>query len=148
MTLTNVNNTIQGVGVIGNNGLTLINQATINANSSGQTLALEGISGVLSNTGLLEATNGGILQVNGVTVNNAGANITANSGSTVQLYGGTVIQGGTLNNIGGTLGTLANNAATLDGSTARRGDHQRHLYSDFIPRPPSGGRSTTTTTSS
>ena len=139
LTLTNVNNTIQGAGVIGNNGLTLINQATINANSSGQTLALEGISGVLSNTGLLEATNGGILQVNGVTVNNAGANITANSGSTVQLYGGTVIQGGTLNNNGGTLGTLASNAATLDGSTgAGRGDHQRHLYErlEYPDHPP------------
>ena len=42
VTLTN-NSTIQGAGVIGNNGLTLINQATINANSSGQTLLLQSI---------------------------------------------------------------------------------------------------------
>ena len=83
--------------------------------------------GGLSNTGLLEATNGGILQVNGVTVNNAGANITANSGSTVQLFDGTVIQGGTLNNIGGTLGTLPTHGhAGWEHSGAV--DHQRHLY--------------------
>ena len=72
--------------------------------------------GRLTNTGLLEATSGGILQVNGVTVNNAGGNITANSGSTVQLFSNAVIQGGTLNNNGGTLGTPPT-TAILDGST-------------------------------
>ena len=74
-------------------------------------------SGALPNTGLLEATSGGILQVNGVTVNNAGGNITANSGSTVQLFGGTDIQGGTLNNNRRDAGNLAGNTAILDGST-------------------------------
>ena len=74
--------------------------------------------GAITNQGLMEATNSGILQLNGVTVNNAGANITANgAGAAVQLFNGAVIQGGTLNNNGGTLGTLARNAATLDGST-------------------------------
>jgi hypothetical protein len=119
LTLTNANNTIQGNGIIGLNGLSLVNQSggTVNANVSGATLALSSMSSGLTNGGLLEATSGGILQLDGVTVNNAGGNITANSGSTVQLFGNAVIQGGTLNNLGGTLGTPANNAATLDGST-------------------------------
>jgi hypothetical protein len=122
LTLTNVNNTIQGDGILGNNGLTVINQATINANSNGGTeltsLTIQGTT-AFTNTGLLEATNSGVLNINGVTVNNQGGNISANgSGASVQLYGSTDIEGGTLNNNGGAfLGTLANNSAVLDGST-------------------------------
>ena len=122
LTLTNVDNTIQGDGIIGQNGLTLVNQATINANSTGgaqiTTLTLQGLGG-LTNTGLLEATNSGYLNINGVTVNNAGGNITANGASAgVQLFGNTVIQGGTLNNNGGAFfGTPTGYNAFLDGST-------------------------------
>ncbi len=117
LTLTNVDNTIMGNGIIGNGGLALSNAGTINANVSGQALTLNG-SGGITNTKLIEATNGGVLQLSSVAVNNAGGNITANSGSTVQLFGSTVIQGGTLNNNGGVLGTPQGNAAYLDGSTA------------------------------
>src|SRR6266436_6749425 len=120
LTLTNVNNTIQGEGIIGNNGLTLVNKATIDANSTGGALttALTLDSASVTNTGLLEATNSGVLNLNGITVNNAGGNITANgAGATVQFFGSAVIQGGTLTNNGGTLGTPANNVATLDGTT-------------------------------
>ena len=117
MTLTNVNNTIQGSGIIGNGGLALNNESTINANVSGAALTLNN-SGATTNTGLLEATGGGVLQLVGVTVNNAGGNITAGSGSTVQIYGSSDIQGGTLNTLsGGTMGTPQNNSAILDGST-------------------------------
>ena len=120
-TLTNVNNTIQGEGIIGQNGLTVLNQATINANSTGgpliTTLTIQGAS--VTNTGLMEATNSGYLQINGVIVNNAGGNITANgAGAGVQFFAGTQIQGGTLNNTtGGFLGTPLNSAAYLNGST-------------------------------
>ena len=118
LTLTNVNNLIQGAGVIGNNGLSLVNQATVNANVSGAALTLQGMSSGLTNTGVLEASNGGILQINGVTVNNAGGGtITANAGTTVQLYGNTVIQGGVLTNNGTFFGTPINSGAFLDGST-------------------------------
>ena len=76
------------------------------------------MSGGLTNTGVVEASNGGILQIEGVTVNNAGGGtITANAGSTVQLYGNTMIQGGALTNNGSFLGTLQNSTAYLDGST-------------------------------
>ncbi len=117
-TLTNVNNTIQGAGVIGNNGLSLVNHATVNANVSGATLTLDGMTSGLTNTGILEASNGGILQLQGITVNNSGGGtITANAGSQVQIYAGTVIQGGVLTNNGSFFGTPQNNSAYLDGST-------------------------------
>ena len=57
VTLTNVDNTIQGAGYIGDSGaLTLNNQATIDANSSGQSLALNAGNGGVINTGTLDAT--------------------------------------------------------------------------------------------
>jgi hypothetical protein len=124
-TLDNVNNTIQGEGIIGNNiGATLINEAggTIIANSTGGSLidTLELLGGNITNRGLLEATNSGVLVLGlpdfAITINNAGGNITANGPSaTVQLEGAT-IQGGTLNTLaGGTLETYG--GAKLDGST-------------------------------
>jgi hypothetical protein len=117
LTLTNVDNTIQGSGVLGYNGLTLVNEsgAIVNSNVSGGVLNLSG--SVITNAGLLEATNGGTLNLPTVTVNNAGGNITAGTGSTVQFYSGTVIQGGTLNGNGAFLGT-ATGLVYLDGSTA------------------------------
>ena len=121
VTLTNVDNTIQGDGILGNNGLTIINQATINANSNGgaeiNALFIQGTA--VTNTGLIEATNSGVLNINGVVINNAGGTISANGGgAAVQLYGNTQIQGGTLtNNGGGFFGTPTGNSAVLDGST-------------------------------
>jgi len=117
LVLTNADNTIQGSGVIGQNGLTLVNQAggTINATGTPTSL-LVFQSGAVTNQGLMEATGSGVLAINGDTVNNAGGTIAANGG-TVQLVGSAVIQGGTLTNNGGTLGTPAGNVAVLDGST-------------------------------
>ena len=118
VTLTNANNTIQGVGQIGNNGLTFVNQAAgiVGANVPGAVLLLN--SAILTNQGLLEATNGGVLQTN-TTINSQNAAITANGkNSTVQLINGTTLQGGTLSTLnGGVLGTAANNTITLDGTT-------------------------------
>ncbi len=115
MTLTN-DGQIQGQGVIGNGGLALFNTAsgTINSNVSGAALELNG-SGGTTNSGLLEATGGGVLNIDGVTVGNTGANITAGSGSTVQVTNSKII-GGTLNNNGGTLETIG--TSTLDGASA------------------------------
>src|SRR5208337_328907 len=116
LTLTN-QSTIQGAGIIGFNGLSLINQGTVDANASGQTLLLESITNGINNAGgLLQASNGGTLLFDGITVGGGGT-ITATTGGTVQFIGNTDIVGGILNNIGGTLGTLNGNAATLDGST-------------------------------
>jgi hypothetical protein len=122
-TLNNTNNTIQGDGYIQiNSGATLINAGTIDANSAGSPAVtnLEVYSGSVTNTGLMEATNNGTLQLYDTTVNNGGGNITASgSGASVQLVEGTDIVGGTLNTgSGGTLGTAFQNTAYLDGSTA------------------------------
>jgi filamentous hemagglutinin len=104
--------TIQGYGQIGNGSdLTLTNAALgiVNANVSGQTLTLNG--GTVTNTGLLEATNGGNLQIS-ATINNLNGTISTDSGLGSTVNVSSTIQGGTLT---GTLQT--NGAATLDGST-------------------------------
>jgi len=60
---TNVDNRIQGAGGFSN--ITVNNQSAgvINANTSGQTLAIVGTT--VNNSGILEATNGGTLQIGG-----------------------------------------------------------------------------------
>ena len=61
-TLTNTADTIQGAGLIGDSGaLAIVNQATIDANASGQGLNVNQGNGGVTNTGTLEATNGGTL---------------------------------------------------------------------------------------
>ena len=112
--LTNVNNTIQGFGTIGNNGLPVLNQGIIDANASAATLF---VNGPLTNPNLMEATNGGTLQILNTTDNNSGGTIIANgAGSQVQLVSAT-IQGGTLNTTGGgVLGVPLSSSATLDGT--------------------------------
>ncbi len=117
-TLTNVDNTLQGTGVIGWNGLIVINQAggIVNANTpSTGTLVLNPSS--MTNQGLLEATSGGTLQLES-NFNNAGGRILASgSGSSVQFVSGTV-QGGTLATASsGTLTTPGGSGFTLDGSS-------------------------------
>jgi len=65
-TLTNVDNTISGVGQIGtgDGNLTLVNEAagTIDANVAGGTLTLD-TGHTITNYGLLEASNDGVLEV-------------------------------------------------------------------------------------
>ena len=130
--LVNTDNTIQGAGNIGNGQLGIDNRAggTINANTAGSTLVLQGNAPSNGNTnptavhnaGLAEATAGGILQVNGTTLNQTGAGtLLAANGSTVVLANSTV-NGGTLTTTGTgsmvTSGTNSVNNATLSaGST-------------------------------
>ena len=119
LTLTNADNTIQGYGVIGNGGLTVINQAagTINANSSGNTLTLNGNGGI-TNMGILEATSGGILNINNMTVSDVGDRILGNGGS-VQIENATIIGGALTATNGGTFNQGVNGTSvTLDGLTA------------------------------
>ena len=65
-TLTNIDNTIAGAGQIGSGDgtLTLVNEAhgTIEANVAGSTLTLE-TGTIITNDGVLEALNGGTLQI-------------------------------------------------------------------------------------
>jgi hypothetical protein len=75
-TLTNVDNTISGAGQIGSGDgtLTLVNEAhgTIDANVAGGTLTLE-TGTTITNNGILEATNGGTLQIDDPVIGNGSA---------------------------------------------------------------------------
>jgi YVTN family beta-propeller protein len=118
--LTNVNNTIEGAGQVGNNGLTFINQPggvlDANVNTAGSAMLMNAAGAV--NQGNFEATAGGTLQID-VTVDNAGGLINAAAGSQVQLLNGTRIEGGTMASGTGTgtfFGTV-NSTVVLDGNT-------------------------------
>src|SRR5580658_602797 len=120
-TLTN-ESTIVGYGTIGSNSgadypyLSLANGGTINANSNGNTLYIQGSGTTFANSNTLEATGGGTLYLGTPSpIDDSGGKITASgSGSTVEI--GTTIQGGTLKtSSGGIMETSGN--ATLDGST-------------------------------
>ena len=125
VTLTNTNNTIQGAGNIGDSGaLALDNEATIDANSSGQNLNVNGGNGGVTNTGTLEATGGGVLQLFSTITNTGGAITASGTGSTVNVDG--TIVGGTLTTAsGGLMQTVSSadlNAVTISsGSTYAAG---------------------------
>ena len=89
-------------GNIGNGDLVIVNQSTIDATASahGNTLTIDP-DATFSNTGLLEATGGGSLALDGGTFTNTGSGtITAGSGSNVTLEGSVTVTGGTLNGAG------------------------------------------------
>lgn len=115
-TLTN-QSTIDGAGEIGVGGLRLNNQGTINANTNGQTLFLAGMS---TNTGTLEATSGGILQINQVTVNDQNGTMTAGAGSSIQLLSNALVENGTFFNNLGTL-SIDNTSTFVLGTGAHSG---------------------------
>jgi fibronectin-binding autotransporter adhesin len=109
--------TIQGAGNIAGNGVptgnSFVNQATVNANlPTPLTIAIG--AGTITNTGILEATNGATLSLNGGgTLTNSGGTIHAGAGSVVSLASGVTISGGTLTT-GGT-GTIQANCCFNDG---------------------------------
>jgi len=104
---------IQGAGTIGTSNVPITNTATIDADSSGGTLTLNGGGTITNASGLLEAASGGTLDMQN-TVNNLNGNITADGG-TVEVDNMT-IQGGTLNILGGgTMETVGHSG--LDGSS-------------------------------
>ena len=100
--LTNIDNTIQGEtsnsGSLGNNEIGLVNQTggAISANISGLTLNVDPNStNGLVNQGTMQATNGGILRLNG----NGGGNFT-NNGTIKALSGGILKFEGTVTSSG------------------------------------------------
>jgi hypothetical protein len=117
--------TIQGTGTILNlTGIT--NSGTINANIATGTnnLMLQlGRAGASTNTGTIEASNGGVLQIGSVTINNVGGTISASgTGSNVQLVGslgtsGLTITGGTYDGSGGGI-IYGFGGSVLDGTTS------------------------------
>lgn len=93
--------------------LPLTNQGTINADNKGNTLYL--VDGATTNTSLMEASGGGILELE-TAVNNAGGTIEAETGSTVILGGNNTgtISGGVLTTSG--TGVIESENGVLDGT--------------------------------
>jgi fibronectin-binding autotransporter adhesin len=118
--------TVQGSGIIGNGGLALDNTAkgVIDANASGTGISTEltlNGSGGITNTGLLEATNGDTLSIQAA-VANASGKITASGTNSVVSLAGATVSGGTLNSSGGgaivaTNNTILNGVTISSGST-------------------------------
>ena len=108
--------TIQGSGNVGDNQMTLVNNGTIDGDQP-TTLYIQA-SGGTTNTGTLEATNGGFLSLYGNTVTNTGAGkIVAGTGSTVYLNGNVNVVGGSLTGTGTYIENGAGGYATLTGLT-------------------------------
>jgi hypothetical protein len=116
---------IQGTGGIENlTGFT--NSGTINANipTGANNLQLVlGRAGASTNTGTIEASNGGVLVIGSTTINNVGGTIAASgTGSNVSLVGslgtsGLTITGGTLDGSGGGV-IYGQGGSLLDGTTS------------------------------
>ena len=120
-TLTNdAGGTIQGSGQLGlgsgGNAFALVNAGTINANQS-VTLQLNPGNGT-TNTGTLEATAGGTLQLLGSYTNTGGTILSTGSGSVVNLSGSS-ITGGTLTTASG--GVMYSGNGTLSSLTISTG---------------------------
>ncbi len=115
-TLTIAQNVSGPGGDIGNGGLVITNQSTIDATASahGNALTLQP-DATFTNNGLLEATGGGVLVLDGGAFTNTGGTITAGSGSTVDLNGSVDVVGGALSGAGT---FVANSGSQLDGSGA------------------------------
>ncbi len=110
-------NTIAGYGYLGNGTLALTDAAAgvIDANVAGAMLGVNTGTATLANAGLLEATGGGVLQIDSSVTNTGTGSIEANGG-TVTFTNGT-ISGGTLSASGG--GFLADDGTlTLNGRGA------------------------------
>jgi len=114
-TLVNQGNTIQGQGNILNLS-NFTNQATVNANVSGGML---NIFVPTTNTGTLEATGGGILNIAGSTVTNTGATISTDSTSMVYINNSTIIGGNLTSASGAEIHSIGNSA--LNGVTITSG---------------------------
>ena len=104
-------------GSLGNNEIGIVNQTggLINANVNGLFLLVDpNAANGLSNLGIMQASNGGLLRLSGGGgggFNNSGGVIQALNGSEVQILGGTSLMGGTLNTVGtGVIRTLGNSA--------------------------------------
>lgn len=121
-----INNTdISGVGqIFTNTGLSLTNQGTIDANLSGSGGGICPTGGSLcldltvTNSNIMQASNGGTLALTGSTVFNSNGTIQALNGSTVQLNSSGVT-GGILSTTG--TGVITSNSAALTGGIAVNG---------------------------
>ncbi len=117
--VTNVNNTIQGAGQLGNNGLIITNLSggTIKANGAFPLLLN---SGTVTNQGTLEAAANATLQIYVLVINKGGTLLSTGTNANLQLLSGSTVRGGAVSTAaGGILGPAIGNSTTLDGSVAQ-----------------------------
>lgn len=99
----NADNAIHGMGAIGMGTVGITNQALIDANNSAAPLVLQSNSTGVINSGTMQASNGGNLQLTAgfltIPFNNTGGTIQALNGSVVTMAGYTYT-GGTLSTTG------------------------------------------------
>jgi hypothetical protein len=116
---------VQGTGTI-QNLTSFSNSGTIDANVSTGPNNLQlvlGRAGASTNTGTIEATNGGVLVIGSTTIDNVGGTIAASgTGSNVSLVGslgtsGLTITGGTFDGSGGGV-VYGQGGSLLDGTTS------------------------------
>ncbi|HEY2177063.1 MAG TPA: hypothetical protein VGH15_00650 [Caulobacteraceae bacterium] len=98
--LTNVDNTFSGVGFIGVNDLTFVNETkgVVDAVGAGS-LQVSTKGETLTNGGLMEASGAGLLIIASTTVNNVGGTILAATGAKVELEHD-LIEGGAIGSAG------------------------------------------------
>ena len=96
-TVVNVDNTIHGEGSIGAGSMAITNEALIDANSPSHPLAVQSNGAGVTNTGVIQASGGGNLQLPAgfltIPFNNTGGTIQALNGSVVTLAGYTYTGG-------------------------------------------------------
>ena len=124
--LVNIDNTIEGAGTIGQDSfgdpLRLINQAlgTIDANVAGETLLIDTAS-LVTNSGVMRASNGGALVLRGTIEARSGSLFDANGGDIVldntDLSGEVILQ----SDLGGAI-TVAPGLASIEGDIGISGD--------------------------
>lgn len=125
--------TIQGAGVVGNNGFGLENEGAIEATQGNNALVLNARGDQNTNSGVIGARNGGTMRIDGTILDNNGGVIQALSNSTVELRSqnstsdpeGTRIVGGTLRTESNGLITTVSNSATIEGLAIETGSEVR-----------------------
>ena len=118
-TLTNIDNTISGAGLLGSANLTIVNgkAGVIDANDTNVLIINTGAN-TIANAGLIEATGGGGLTlVNATVANTATGIILAGAGATITLQNDRII-GGSLKSAGNGSFRAGDTLSVLDGSTA------------------------------
>ncbi len=120
-TLTNVDVTIAGAGLIGDDGtFTLVNQGVIDGSSATQALILGATAAPTVNAGTLQGTGAAGLLLRNTAVLNTGGTIQALNGGAVTLQSAS-ITGGRLRSAGGTI-AVADRGVVLDTVSLAQGD--------------------------
>ena len=113
-TVTNdVSSTIAGIGDI---DAPLINNGIVNANSTIGTHTILLQTSNMTNNHLMEATNGGILNINGITITQGPSGVILNSNATVTMSGAT-INGGLLSGLSFSVSNSNFTNVTIDTGT-------------------------------